>query len=29
LTPDLWEESEFSKGPYQEFSDFLAQKQRK
>ncbi|GAN09426.1 40S ribosomal protein [Mucor ambiguus] len=29
LTPDLWEESEFVKGPYQEFSDFLAQKQRK
>ncbi|OAD75853.1 hypothetical protein PHYBLDRAFT_154856 [Phycomyces blakesleeanus NRRL 1555(-)] len=29
LTPDLWEETEFSKVPYQEFTDFLSQKQRK
>ncbi|KAI9024328.1 hypothetical protein CLU79DRAFT_886608 [Phycomyces nitens] len=28
LTPDLWEETEFSKVPYQEFTDFLSQKQR-
>ncbi|KAI7870169.1 40S ribosomal protein S2 [Spinellus fusiger] len=29
LTPDLWEETEFSKVPYQEFTDFLSQKARK
>ncbi|KAF7727308.1 40S ribosomal protein [Apophysomyces ossiformis] len=29
LTPDLWTETEFTMGPYQEFTDFLAQKQRK
>ncbi|KAL1920282.1 40S ribosomal protein uS5 [Calcarisporiella thermophila] len=29
LTPDLWTETTFTKVPYQEFSDFLAQKQRK
>ncbi|KAG0179233.1 40S ribosomal protein [Apophysomyces sp. BC1034] len=29
LTPDLWTETEFINGPYQEFTDFLAQKQRK
>ncbi|KAI8879981.1 40S ribosomal protein S2 [Backusella circina FSU 941] len=29
LTPDLWEETEFSKGPYQEYTDFLSQKARK
>ncbi|KAG0167582.1 40S ribosomal protein [Apophysomyces sp. BC1034] len=29
LTPDLWTETEFTKGPYQEFTDFLAVKQRK
>ncbi|KAF7726712.1 40S ribosomal protein [Apophysomyces ossiformis] len=29
LTPDLWTETEFIKAPYQEFTDFLAVKQRK
>jgi small subunit ribosomal protein S2e len=29
LTPDLWTETEFVKAPYQEFTDFLSQKQRK
>jgi len=29
LTPDLWPETPFSKSPFQEYSDFLAQKQRK
>ncbi|KAI9314595.1 40S ribosomal protein S2 [Dichotomocladium elegans] len=29
LTPDLWAEAEFTKAPYQEHTDFLAQKQRK
>ncbi|CAO3653981.1 40S ribosomal protein S2 [Cunninghamella echinulata] len=29
LTPDLWAETEFTKAPYQEFTDFLSQKQRK
>ncbi|KAL1916231.1 40S ribosomal protein uS5 [Calcarisporiella thermophila] len=29
LTPDLWRETEFQTAPFQKFSDFLAQKQRK
>jgi small subunit ribosomal protein S2e len=29
LTPDLWTETEFTKAPFQEFTDFLSQKQRK
>jgi len=29
LTPDLWEKSEYTKSPFQEYTDFLAQKQRK
>ena len=24
LTPDMWKETQFTKGPYQEFTDFLA-----
>ncbi|KAI7866480.1 S2e ribosomal protein, partial [Mucor mucedo] len=28
LTPELWEKSEFSKGPYQELSGFLTRKQK-
>ncbi|KAI9358640.1 40S ribosomal protein S2 [Zopfochytrium polystomum] len=29
LTPDLWQETEFSKSPYQEWSDFLAKSAKK
>jgi len=29
LTPDLWLENHFTKGPYQEFTDFLAKTQEK
>ena len=29
LTPDLWSETKFVKGPYQEFTDFLANPQKK
>jgi small subunit ribosomal protein S2e len=29
LTPDLWKDSPYGKNPYQEHTDFLAQKQKK
>jgi len=29
LTPDLWAENKFTKSPYQEFTDFLAQPSKK
>jgi small subunit ribosomal protein S2e len=29
LSPELWTETTFTKSPYHEFTDFLAQKQRK
>jgi len=29
LTPDLWAETKYTKSPFQEYTDFLAQKQKK